>query len=135
MKRNYFLKFSALIACTALLPGCKTEMKSSIVKPNIIFITTDQQSASMMSCAGNTWLKTPAMDYIAQNGVRFTRAYCINPVCSPSRVSMLTGRFAGAFKDDKGMQVRENDGSMRITGITEEVRQTTLAAFLKKAGY
>ncbi len=135
MIRKDFLKYSALISCTALLPGCKTGMKSAIEKPNIIFITTDQQSASMMSCAGNTWLKTPAMDYIAQNGVRFTRAYCTNPVCSPSRVSMITGRFAGEFKDDKGMPVIENEGSLRIPGITEEVRKTTLAAFLQKAGY
>ncbi len=88
-----------------------------------------------MSCAGNTWLKTPAMDYMARNGVRFTRAYTTDPVCSPARVSWMTGRFAGAFKDDKGMPVIENDGSMRIPGITEEVRQTTIAAFLKKAGY
>jgi arylsulfatase A-like enzyme len=135
MERKYFLKYSVLIACAALVFGCKTGMKDAIEKPNIIFITTDQQSASMMSCAGNTWLKTPAMDYIAQNGVRFTRAYTTNPVCSPSRVSMMTGRFAGAFKDDKGVQVTENDGSMRIREITEEVRQTTIAAFLKRAGY
>lgn len=133
--RNDFLRYSVLAACIFLAAGCKTEKKVTGEKPNIIFITTDQQSASMMSCAGNTWLKTPAMDYIAQNGVRFTRAYCTNPVCSPSRVSMITGRFAGAFNDNKGIQVRENDGSMRIPGISEEVRQTTIAAFLKKAGY
>jgi arylsulfatase A-like enzyme len=135
MKNNEFLKYSALIAFAPLVFGCNSERKSSIEKPNIIFITTDQQSASMMSCTGNAWLKTPAMDYIAQNGVRFTRAYATNPVCSPSRVSMVTGRFAGAFKDDQGLQVRENDGSMKIPEISDEVRQTTIAAFLKKAGY
>ena len=43
-------------------------------KPNIIYIFTDQQHANMMSCAGNPWVKTPAMDFIAENGVRFTRA-------------------------------------------------------------
>lgn len=104
-------------------------------KPNIIYIMTDQQSAKMMSCAGNKWLQTPAMDYIAQNGIRFTRAYATNPVCSPSRVSMITGRFAGVFKDDKGLQVRENEGSMKIKEIPDEVKQTTIAAYLKKAGY
>lgn len=104
-------------------------------KPNIILIITDQQSATMMSCAGNKWLETPAMDYIANNGVRFTRAYATNPVCSPSRVSMMTGRFAGNFNDDKGMQVRENVGSMKIPEVSNEVRQTIIAAFLKTAGY
>jgi arylsulfatase A-like enzyme len=135
MERNYFLNYSALVTLMVLLFGCKPGMKSAIEKPNIIFITTDQQSATMMSCTGNPWLKTPAMDYIAQNGVRFTRAYTTNPVCSPSRVSLMTGRLAGAFKDDKGLQVIENDGSMRIREIPGEVRQTTIAAFLKSAGY
>ncbi|MBN2376006.1 MAG: sulfatase-like hydrolase/transferase [Sedimentisphaerales bacterium] len=104
-------------------------------KPNIIFICTDQQSASMMSCAGNKWLKTPAMDYIAENGIRFTRAYSTNPVCSPARVSMITGRFAASFNDNQGNPARENHGSMKIGKICDEVKTTTIAAFLQKAGY
>ena len=68
---------------------------ASIEQPNIIYIYTDQQSATMMSCAGNEYLETPAMDYIAENGIRFTRAYTTNPVCSPARVSLMTGRFPG----------------------------------------
>jgi len=62
-------------------------------KPNIIFIITDQQSATMMSCTGNKYVKTPAMDSLAENGVRFERAYCSNPICIPSRFSMFTGRM------------------------------------------
>lgn len=104
-------------------------------KPNIIYIFTDQQSASMMSCAGNKWLKTPAMDYIAENGVRFTRAYVTNPVCTPSRISLMTGRFPGYFKDDKGNNVYENWGAIRVSETSEEVQRTTIAAGLQKAGY
>ncbi len=104
-------------------------------KPNIIYIFTDQQSANMMSCAGNEWLKTPAMDYIATNGIRFTRAYTTNPVCAPARISLMTGRFPGAFKDNKGNQVRENVGAVRVPEVSDEILQTTLPAFLKKAGY
>ena len=89
----------------------------------------------MISCAGNTWLKTPAMDYIAEHGMRFTRAYTTNPVCSPARVSLMTGRFPGSFNDDGGRPARENAGSMRIGQIPEEVADTTIAAFLKGAGY
>ena len=47
----------------------------------------------MMSCAGNKWLKTPAMDSLAAKGTRFTRAYCTNPVCTPSRFSLMTGKM------------------------------------------
>lgn len=118
-----------------LASGCAQNSESSKIKPNIIYIFVDQQSASMMSCTGNQWLKTPAMDYIAENGMQFTRAYTTNPVSSPARVSLMTGRFAGTFYDNKGNQVRENVGSMKIPQITEEVRNTTIAAFLKKAGY
>ena len=104
-------------------------------QPNIIFIYTDQQSETMMSCAGNPYLETPAMDYISENGIRFTRAYTTNPVCSPARVSLMTGRFPGAFNDGDGNQARENRGSMQIDLISEEVSSTTLASFLEKAGY
>jgi arylsulfatase A-like enzyme len=62
-------------------------------KKNILLIITDQQSSTMMSCAGNTYLKTPAMDSIAEKGVRFDLAFCSNPVCVPSRFSLFTGRY------------------------------------------
>ena len=108
---------------------------ASIEQPNIIYIYTDQQSATMMSCAGNEYLETPAMDYIAENGIRFTRAYTTNPVCSPARVSLMTGRFPGYFNDSDGKQARENGGSMKIPQVSEEVLNTTLTHYLKEAGY
>ncbi|MFT6810984.1 MAG: arylsulfatase A-like enzyme [Saprospiraceae bacterium] len=89
----------------------------------------------MMSCAGNEWLNTPAMDYIADNGIRFTRAYTTNPVCSPARISLMTGRFPGYFKDNQGNEVRENRGSMKIPDVSQEVQNTTLSSYLKKANY
>ncbi|MCP4314364.1 MAG: sulfatase-like hydrolase/transferase [Bacteroidetes bacterium] len=104
-------------------------------KPNIIYIYTDQQSETMMSCAGNEYLETPAMDYIANNGIRFTRAYTTNPVCAPARVSMMTGRFPGYFSYNDGKQARDNDGAQSIPEVSEEVKATTIAAYLKKAGY
>lgn len=52
-------------------------------RPNILFIMTDQQSASAMSCAGCLDVNTPAMDWIAEHGARFTKAYCTNPICVP----------------------------------------------------
>lgn len=114
----------------------KTEQQvSKATTPNIIYVYVDQMSANMMSCAGNTHLKTPALDYIANNGIRFTRAYTTNPVCSPARVSLMTGRFPGYFKDANGKEVRENRGSMQIPTVTKEVEQTTIASYLKQADY
>ncbi len=115
--------------------SCSKKRKNKITTPNIIYIYVDQLSANMMGCAGNQWLNTPAMDYIADNGIRFTRAYTTNPVCSPARVSLMTGRFPGYFKDDQGKEVRENRGSMKIPKVSHEVLNTTLASYLKKANY
>jgi len=115
--------------------GCATKLQHESPKPNIIYIYVDQLSAGMMSCAGNKWLKTPAMDYIAKNGVRFTRAYTTNPVCSPARVSLMTGRYPSYFNDQNGNEVRENRGSMKIPQVSQEVLNSTIASYLKKANY
>jgi arylsulfatase A-like enzyme len=136
MKRRDFLKTAAISTTMLLAPGClEAAKRGPQKKPNIIYIYTDQQSASMMSCSGNKWLNTPAMNYIAENGIRFTRAYTTNPVCVPARVSMMTGRFPGSFNDNKGKPARENSGGMNIGQISDEVANTTIAAYLKKAGY
>ncbi len=126
-----------MLALSSWLVFCSSpeQTREQPFRPNIIYIYTDQQHANMMSCAGNSWLSTPAMDYIAENGIRFTRAYTTNPVCSPARVSLITGRFASDFRDNDGNVVRENRGSMRIPVIPQEVRETTIAAFLKQVGY
>jgi len=60
-------------------------------RPNILYILTDQQSASALGCVDPENLTTPAMDGLAAGGVRFDRAYCTYPLCSPSRASMITG--------------------------------------------
>lgn len=126
------LIFAVLASCSGFSGKKKTDRPS---RPNIIYIYTDQQSETMMSCSGNKYVKTPAMDYIAENGIRFTRAYTTNPVCSPARVSLMTGRFPGYFKDKDGNQVRENRGAMRIPEVNEKLKSTTIAACLKEAGY
>lgn len=69
-------------------------------RPSIIVIMTDQQTDGAMSCAGNPWVETPAMDALAADGVRFTRAYCPYPLSGPCRASLITGRMpfeVGAF--------------------------------------
>ena len=130
---NNTIKYIALAPIAIAGSACVQQKQPE--RPNIIYILTDQQSASMMRCAGNNWLDTPAMDYIAENGVRFTRAYTANPVSAPARVSMMTGRFAGYFNDSQGNTVRENDGAMRIRELSDEVRQTNIATAMQQAGY
>lgn len=125
------------LVCVILASGMLAAQaeKAEDSRPDIIYIYTDQQHAKMMSCAGNRFLETPAMDYMAENGIRFTRAYTTNPVCSPARVSMMTGRFPGTFRDQRGMQARENRGAMRTRRPAAQIMETTLGAYMRKSGY
>ena len=59
---------------------------------NILVIMTDQQSSHMLGCAGTPHVRTPHLDALAEEGVRFERAYVTFPLCVPSRSSMMTGR-------------------------------------------
>ncbi len=59
---------------------------------NILFITSDQQHFSTLG-ALNPKIKTPNLDRLAERGILFERAYCPNPVCTPSRASMITGQY------------------------------------------
>ena len=94
-------------------------------QPNMIFIMTDQQHAGMMSCAGNKYLQTPAMDSLAQTGVRFEKAYCTNPVCMPARFSMMTGLMPSQV----GLRCNAN------ISVPETLPQQSMGWIFRNAGY
>ena len=118
------LLLSLLLAASATAWAQANEAR----RPNIIYIFTDQQSATMMSCTGNPWLKTPAMDYLAANGVRFERAYTTNPVCVPARTSMMTGKFPDTYG------IRSNSHA-KLFKPKDGYEQNHIGAHLKRAGY
>ncbi|MCD6392254.1 MAG: sulfatase-like hydrolase/transferase [Planctomycetes bacterium] len=120
MDRRDFLKSSGLF-----LASCGSARAQSAKRPNILVILTDQQSATMMSCAGNKWLSTPAMDSLMKNGMRFEKAYAANPVCSPSRFSMMTGFYPSA------VAMRENAKSEGA----ERFVSRAMGHIFQKAGY
>ena len=66
-----------------------------MTRPNIIVFMTDDQGYGDLSCMGNTDFRTPHLDRLAASGARFTNWYANSPVCSPSRASLLTGRYPG----------------------------------------
>ena len=76
--------------------------------PNILIILTDQQTAGAMSNAGNKDLHTPAMDSLAAHGVKFTRAYCAQPLCTPSRTAIFSGKMP--FETGFTGNAEEKDG-------------------------
>ncbi len=65
-------------------------------RPNILFICTDQQRYDALGCYGNEHIITPTIDALATEGVLFERCYVQNPVCAPSRASLVTGRYPSA---------------------------------------
>jgi len=98
-------------------------------KPNVLFIMTDQQSYKMMSCMGNKWLNTPNMDKIASMGYRFEKTYCANPVCMPSRFSLLTGHYSSE------VGVKENTSAFDYLKVKSIVADGALGTIFRKAGY
>lgn len=64
------------------------------MRPNVLFIYPDQMRADCMGVAGHPRLKTPALDRLSNEGVRFTNAYTSFPLCCPFRASIMTGKYA-----------------------------------------
>lgn len=93
-------------------------------RPNIIYIMTDQQSATAMSCAGNADIHTPNMDRLAAHGMRFENAYCAMPLSGPSRTAMFTGHVPGEVNMQKNG-----------TPMPDSLRTRTLGILMEQAGY
>ena len=90
-------------------------------RPNILLITSDQQHHSTLGVT-NERIKTPALDRLCDEGVRFTRAYCPNPTCTPTRASIITGMYPSQH------------GAWSLgTKLFEDV--PTLGDILARAGY
>lgn len=120
---NSKISFSLFLAGNTVLAAAQQS------KPNIVYIMTDQQSYQMLSCAGDKYLKTPAMDKIAANGYRFNKAYCVNPVSVPSRFALLTGHYGSEIG------VRYNSAIPDREKLKSIIEDGALGILFKKGGY
>ena len=91
-------------------------------RPNILFICTDQQRGDSLGCTGAHWAVTPNLDQLAADGVLFRNCYVQNPVCSPSRASLFTGKYVS------------NHG-LYANGVPLPSDQTMFTRTLSNAGY
>jgi len=91
--------------------------------PNILWICTDQQRYDTIGALGNPYVSTPNLDRLATEGVAFTHAYCQSPICTPSRASFLTGRYASTVHNNR-------NGNDYFPG-----RATLVTKLLADAGY
>jgi arylsulfatase A-like enzyme len=99
-------------------------------RPNFLFFITDDQAQSALSCYGNSILKTPHMDRIGDEGVRFNQAFVTNSLCAPSRASFLTGLYSHSH----GVTTNgEESGWYEQQGIARD--QATWPQLLREGGY
>jgi len=82
----------SLIGCLALSAGCQAVAQKPQRPPNIVFILADDLGWRDLGCYGSEYYRTPHLDRLASEGMRFTQAYAACPVCSPTRASIMTGR-------------------------------------------
>ncbi len=69
-------------------------LRGAARRPNILYIMTDDHGWSEMGCAGNPIVRTPNLDRLAAEGVRFSNCFCTNSLCAPSRATCLTGTYS-----------------------------------------
>jgi N-acetylgalactosamine-6-sulfatase len=125
---------------TALLGGLTATAATR--RPNIVLILADDLGSADLGCYGSKDLKTPSIDSLARDGVRFTNAYCNAPECTPSRCALLTGRYqqrVGGLECAIGLgNVGRYDEAIWLAGRGElglPETETTLAKILKGRGY
>ena len=94
-------------------------------KPNVIVILADDLGYADLGCQGSTEVKTPHIDSLAQNGVRFTNGYVSSPQCGPSRAGLLSGRYQSRFGFES------NEFARRSIPVSERL----ISERMKEAGY
>ena len=120
---NRFL-LAAFVLSVGTAVSCQTTTNK---KPNIILIYTDDLGYGDVSSYGTSAIQTPNIDRLAKNGVRFTNAHATSATCTPSRFSLLTGKYAWR---KEGTGIAPGDATLLIPVTT-----TTLPGMLQKAGY
>ena len=93
-------------------------------KPSIVFLLTDDQRYDALGCAGNPIIKTPNMDWLAQNGIRFESAFVTTPICAASRASLFTGLYE-----------RKHGYTFTKPPLRQDLCDNNYPVLLRKAGY
>jgi arylsulfatase A len=108
-------------------------------RPNIVFILADDLGWKDLACYGNKNTETPNLDVLAKNGIRFTQAYAACPVNSPTRTSILTGKYPARLQLTNYIAGSRIDPESPVLPAKWkpylESREITIAELLKEKGY
>jgi N-acetylgalactosamine-6-sulfatase len=132
MKKNRVLLIAGFVAIFA--PLCRVSRAAEPSRPNILFILADDLGWGDPSCYGNKRFKTPTIDRLARDGTLFTQFYQGASVCSPSRCSLLTGRWPAEFRIH-GHYGTPLENTRRDMSQYLDPAAITLPRLLKAAGY
>jgi len=142
MQRRDFLKMAGLCAVSAAgfrSIGSLAAASAEKRRPNVVFILADDLGYGDLGCYGQKKIRTPNIDKIAAGGMRFTQCYSGNPVCAPSRCTLMTGYHTGHAQVRDNMQVGGEEGWTlgATTGGQWPLAEGTftVAHLFKKAGY
>ncbi|HJZ60372.1 MAG TPA: sulfatase, partial [Gemmataceae bacterium] len=130
------LYFSAL--CSLCLCGESSSL-FAVEKPNVILIVADDLGQRDLGCYGSTFYRTPHIDQLAKDGIRFTDFYAACPVCSPTRASIMTGKYPQRMNITDWLPGRPDrpDQKLRRPVLRQELplEEVTIAEALKANGY
>ncbi len=104
------------------------------VKPNFVVIFVDDMGFADPGCFGNPLIKTPEMDRLAEEGLKLTAFYVNSPICSASRVALLTGQYPGRWRIHSFLNTRAGNANRGMADFLDAKAPTT-AKKLKAAGY
>lgn len=140
MQRRDFLKATVLGAAAGLPSFCAEMVSPATAKrPNVVFILADDLGYADLGCYGQKKIKTPNIDRLAAEGMRFTQAYSGNPVCAPSRCTLMTGYHTGHAQVRNNKQVGGDAGWVlgATTGGQWPLAEGTFTVghLFQKAGY
>ncbi len=117
-----------------VLPELPKTKGAAQQRPNILLIFIDDMGYADPSCFGNPKMKTPNMDRLAREGMRLTNFYVNSPICSPSRVAVMTGQYPARWKIHSYLAARKANRSRQMPDWLDPQAPTT-ARILKQAGY
>jgi len=142
ISRRRFIKAAGLGAAAFAMPACRglaTRRSAARPRPNIVYILADDLGYAEVGCYGQKKIKTPNIDNLAAGGMKFTQHYSGNPVCAPSRCTLMTGLHTGHSQVRGNKQVGGQEGwklGSTIGGQWPLQEGTvTVAKILKNAGY
>ncbi len=130
--RRTFLGVTGWAAIAAAAGTAQLAFASPRRRPNIVLITADDLGYGDLSSYGRADFDTPVLDRLAAQGTRFTQAYAIAPICTPTRVGLMTGRYPARHPLGLREPLTLTPGDRQL-GL--EASQQTLSSFLKGAGY